>query len=154
MIRQVFFLVDYCLFYFVVIRVLFQVQESFELNHETLYTAVKMTDIYLSKKQVTHDHDQTWNSCFTAAFSGEERGSAVGRSYSLSHRLQGRRHRHYRHSQHTVTVTVQVDERIPPMVDDFLYVCDDAYSRDQLMRMERKMLSVVGFDLSYSLTYR
>ena len=53
-----------------------------------------------------------------------------------------------------VTATVQVDERIPPMVDDFLYVCDDAYSRDQLMRMERKMLSVVGFDLSYSLTYR
>ena len=29
-----------------------QVQESFELNHETLYTAVKMTDLYLSKKQV------------------------------------------------------------------------------------------------------
>ena len=23
---------------------------------------------------------------------------------------------------------LQVDERIPPMVDDFLYVCDDAYS--------------------------
>ena len=31
---------------------LVEVQESFELNHETLYTAVKMTDIYLSKKQV------------------------------------------------------------------------------------------------------
>ena len=30
---------------------LVEVQESFELNHETLYTAVKMTDIYLSKKQ-------------------------------------------------------------------------------------------------------
>ncbi len=30
-----------------------QVQESFELNHETLYTAVKMTDLYLSKKQVS-----------------------------------------------------------------------------------------------------
>ena len=43
----------------------FQVQESFELNHETLYTAVKMTDIYLSKKQVTHDHDhdKTCHSC-------------------------------------------------------------------------------------------
>jgi hypothetical protein len=25
------------------------VQESFELNHETLYTAVKMMDIYLSR---------------------------------------------------------------------------------------------------------
>jgi hypothetical protein len=32
---------------------LVEVQESFELNHETLYTAVKMTDIYLSKKQVS-----------------------------------------------------------------------------------------------------
>ena len=31
---------------------LFKVQESFELNHETLYTAVKMVDLYLSKKQV------------------------------------------------------------------------------------------------------
>ena len=24
---------------------------------------------------------------------------------------------------------MKVDERIPPMVDDFLYVCDDAYTR-------------------------
>ena len=49
---------------------------------------------------------------------------------------------------------MKVDERIPPMVDDFLYVCDDAYTRDQLMKMERKMLGVVGFDLGYSLSYR
>jgi cyclin B len=28
---------------------LVEVQESFELNHETLYTAVKMMDIYLSR---------------------------------------------------------------------------------------------------------
>lgn len=28
---------------------LVEVQESFELNHETLYTAVKMLDIYLSQ---------------------------------------------------------------------------------------------------------
>ena len=28
---------------------LVEVQESFELNHETLYTAVKMIDIYLSR---------------------------------------------------------------------------------------------------------
>ena len=47
-----------------------------------------------------------------------------------------------------------MDERIPPMVDDFLYVCDDAYNRDELMKMERKMLKVVGFDLGYSLSYR
>jgi cyclin B len=31
---------------------LVEVQESFELNHETLYTAVKIVDLYLSKKQI------------------------------------------------------------------------------------------------------
>jgi len=96
---------------------LVEVQESFELNHETLYTAVKMTDLYLSKKQVRKEDLQL-----------------VGATACL--------------------ISCKVDERVPPMVDDFLYVCDDAYTRDQLMRMERKMLSVVGFDLGYSLTYR
>lgn len=96
---------------------LVEVQESFELNHETLYTAVKMTDLYLSKKQVRKEDLQL-----------------VGATACL--------------------IACKVDERIPPMVDDFLYVCDDAYSRDQLMRMERKMLMVVGYDLGYSLSYR
>merc|ERR1712142_1003679 len=88
---------------------LVEVQESFELNHETLYTAVKMTDLYLSKKQVRKEDLQL-----------------VGATACL----------------------------IACMVDDFLYVCDDAYTRDQLMKMERKMLGVVGFDLGYSLSYR
>jgi len=96
---------------------LVEVQESFELNHETLYTAVKMTDLYLSKKQVRKEDLQL-----------------VGATACL--------------------VACKVDERIPPMVDDFLYVCDDAYSRDQLMKMERKMLAVVGFDVGYPLSYR
>jgi len=96
---------------------LVEVQESFELNHETLYAAVKMTDLYLSKKQVRKEDLQL-----------------VGATACL--------------------VACKIDERIPPMVDDFLYVCDDAYTRDQLMKMERKMLSVVGFDLGYPLSYR
>lgn len=96
---------------------LVEVQESFELNHETLYAAVKMTDLYLSKKQVRKEDLQL-----------------VGATACL--------------------VSCKIDERIPPMVDDFLYVCDDAYTRDQLMKMERKMLAVVGFDLGYPLSYR
>merc|ERR1712142_962213 len=96
---------------------LVEVQESFELNHETLYTAVKMTDIYLSKKQVRKEDLQL-----------------VGATACL--------------------IACKIDERIPPLVDDFLYVCDDAYSRDQLMKMERKMLAVIGFDLGFSLSYR
>ena len=96
---------------------LVEVQESFELNHETLYTAVKVTDIYLSKKQVKKEDLQL-----------------VGATACL--------------------IACKIDERIPPLVDDFLYVCDDAYTRDELMKMERKMLKVVGFDLGYSLSYR
>eukprot|EP00088_Acartia_fossae_P009310 TRINITY_DN14499_c0_g1_i1.p1 TRINITY_DN14499_c0_g1~~TRINITY_DN14499_c0_g1_i1.p1 ORF type:complete len:446 (-),score=80.64 TRINITY_DN14499_c0_g1_i1:149-1486(-) len=96
---------------------LVEVQESFELNHETLYTAVKLTDLYLSKKQVRKEDLQL-----------------VGATACL--------------------IASKIDERIPPMVDDFMYVCDDAYNRDQIMRMERKMLSVVGFDLGFPLSYR
>jgi len=96
---------------------LVEVQESFELNHETLYTAVKITDIYLSKKQVKKEDLQL-----------------VGATACL--------------------IACKIDERIPPLVDDFLYVCDDAYTRDELMKMERKMLKIVGFDLGYSLSYR
>merc|ERR1712168_682026 len=96
---------------------LVEVQESFELNHETLYTAVKILDSFMSKKVVQKEDLQL-----------------VGATACL--------------------IACKIDERIPPMVDDFLYVCDDAYSRDQLMKMERKMLSVVGFDLGYSLSYR
>ena len=34
---------------------LVEVQENFELNHETLYLAVKMVDLYLSKKLITRE---------------------------------------------------------------------------------------------------
>merc|ERR1712142_578003 len=61
-----------------------EVQESFKLNHETLYTAVKMTDLYLSKKQVRKEDLQL-----------------VGATACL--------------------IACKVDERIPPMADDFLY---------------------------------
>merc|ERR1719385_587387 len=91
---------------------LVEVQESFELNHETLYTAVKLTDLYLSKKQVRKEDLQL-----------------VGATACL--------------------IASKVDERIPPMVDDFLYVCDDAYSRERFMVTERKVLSVVGFDVGF-----
>lgn len=96
---------------------LVEVQESFELNHETLYTAVKITDLYLSKKSIKKEDLQLLGatSCLIAS---------------------------------------KVDERLPPLVDDFLYVCDDAYTREKLLRMERKVLAVVGFDLGYPLSYR
>ncbi len=37
---------------------LVEVQENFELNHETLYLAVKMVDLYLSEKTVSRENLQ------------------------------------------------------------------------------------------------
>ena len=37
---------------------LVEVQENFELNHETLYLAVKLVDHYLSRKSLTRDQLQ------------------------------------------------------------------------------------------------
>jgi hypothetical protein len=93
-----------------------EVQESFEFNHETLYAAVKIVDIYLSKKKVAKDNLQL-----------------VGASALL--------------------LASKVEELMPPMVSDFVYVCDDAYTRDALLSMERKMLKVVGFDVGFPLSY-
>jgi cyclin B len=50
-------------------------------------------------------------------------------------------------------VTSKFDERQPPLADDFIYVCDDAYSREELMEMEREMLKVVDFDIGMPLSY-
>merc|ERR1711962_2189 len=94
-----------------------EVQESFELNHETLYLAVKIIDLYLSKNVITRDVLQLVGS--TAIF-----------------------------------IACKFDERIPPYVDDFLYICDDAYNRKELIAMEIKILKTIGYDLGIPLSYR
>lgn len=47
-----------------------------------------------------------------------------------------------------------LQERIPPMVEDFLYICDGAYSQRELIRMEMNVLKIVDFDLGIPLSYR
>lgn len=94
-----------------------EVQESFELNHETLYLAVKIIDLYLTKNVITRDVLQLVGS--TAIF-----------------------------------IACKFDERIPPYVDDFLYICDDAYNRKELISMEIKILKTIGYDLGIPLSYR
>lgn len=96
---------------------LVEVQESFELNHETLYTAVKLMDLYLSKVFVTKEELQL-----------------VGATACL--------------------IACKIDERIPPSLDDFVYVCDDAYSRQEIMAKERDMIETVDYDVGYPLSYR
>lgn len=40
------------------------------------------------------------------------------------------------------------------MVDDFLYICDGAYSKNALIRMEMNLLKVCNFDLGIPISYR
>ncbi|XP_076242603.1 cyclin B3 [Calliopsis andreniformis] len=94
-----------------------EVQESFELNHETLYLAVKLVDLYLTKVTV-----------------GKETLQLLGAA--------------------CLFIASKYDERIPPMVEDFLYICDGAYTQRELIRMEMSVLKVVDFDLGIPLSYR
>lgn len=94
-----------------------EVQESFELNHETLYLGVKLVDYYLSKVIV-----------------GKETLQLVGAA--------------------AMFIASKYDERIPPLIDDFLYICDGAYSRRELIRMEMNVLKICDFNLGIPLSYR
>ncbi|XP_013186998.1 G2/mitotic-specific cyclin-B3 [Amyelois transitella] len=102
-----------------------EVQESFELNHETLYLAVKLVDLFLtrsSKTQPRHEHLT------------KEELQLLGAS--------------------ALFIASKFDERIPPLVDDFLYICDGAYTLSQLLKMEMNILKVIDFDLGIPLSYR
>ncbi|KAK2158472.1 hypothetical protein LSH36_169g02012 [Paralvinella palmiformis] len=96
---------------------LVEVQENFELNHETLYLAIKLVDLYLNKNKTTKDRLQLVGA--TALF-----------------------------------IACKFDERCPPMLDDFLYICDDAYKSSEVIEMERNILKSVDFDLGIPLSYR
>lgn len=95
-----------------------EVQENFELNHETLYLAVKLVDRYLS----------------LAPACPKARLQLVGAT--------------------ALFVACKFDERCPPSVRDFLYICDDAYGHDELIDMEAQLLKALDYELGMPLSYR
>lgn len=96
---------------------LVEVQENFELNHETLYLAVKLTDHYLSLCPVNRESLQLIGST-------------------------------------TMLIASKFEERSPPLMDDFLYICDDAYRREELVAMECSIMQTLGFDINIPIPYR
>lgn len=94
-----------------------EIQESFELNHETLYLGVRLVDLYLSRISVSKDNLQL-----------------VGAA--------------------AMFIASKFDERIPPLINDFLYICDGAYQRNDLIRMEMSLLKVCNFNLGIPISYR
>ncbi|PKU39587.1 g2 mitotic-specific cyclin-b3 [Limosa lapponica baueri] len=94
-----------------------EVQENFELNHETLYLAVKLVDHYLVEVVSMRDKLQLIGST-------------------------------------AILIASKFEERCPPCVDDFLYICDDAYKREELIAMEISILSTLKFDINIPIAYR
>ncbi|CAN8188862.1 unnamed protein product [Coccothraustes coccothraustes] len=94
-----------------------EVQENFELNHETLYLAVKLVDHYLVE-----------------VVSMREKLQLIGST--------------------AILIASKFEERCPPCVDDFLYICDDAYKREELIAMEMSILSTLKFDINIPIPYR
>uniref|UniRef100_F6ZID3 Uncharacterized protein n=1 Tax=Ciona intestinalis TaxID=7719 RepID=F6ZID3_CIOIN len=94
-----------------------EVQENFELNHETLYLAVKLVDCYLQQVKIK-----------------KEKLQLIGATSLL--------------------IAAKFDERQAPYLDDFLYICDDAYNKQQMMQMERTLLKTIGFDINIPIAYR
>lgn len=47
-----------------------------------------------------------------------------------------------------------LQERSPPCVDDFLYICDDAYKREELISTETSILQTLSFDINIPIPYR
>uniref|UniRef100_A0A670YHM7 Uncharacterized protein n=1 Tax=Pseudonaja textilis TaxID=8673 RepID=A0A670YHM7_PSETE len=94
-----------------------EVQENFELTHETLYLAVKLMDHYLVQVAAMRDKLQLIGST-------------------------------------AILIASKFEERCPPCLDDFLYICDDAYQREELLAMERGILQTLHFDINIPIAYR
>lgn len=94
-----------------------EVQETFELNHETLYLAVKIVDSFLCKVVLHKDKLQLL-------------GAAA------------------------LFIACKFDERSPPLIEDFLYICAGAYKHNELIKMEMMTLKTIDYDLGIPLSYR
>ncbi|PAV78068.1 hypothetical protein WR25_09264 [Diploscapter pachys] len=95
-----------------------EIQETFELNHETLYLGVKLVDIYCDKVKVVIEKDNLQLIACAA-----------------------------------MLVASKFDERSPPLIDDFIYIAGQIFSREDMMQMEMELLDVVDFDLGAPLSY-
>lgn len=118
-----------------------EVQETFELNHETLYLAVKIVDIYLGKVIVIRDKLQLLGAAALFLACKFDVRTIFFFCY-------------FKFPILTIKLNCCVQERTPPLIDDFLYICDKAYTQKELTAMERNVFKTIGFDLGIPLSYR
>jgi len=51
-------------------------------------------------------------------------------------------------------IAAKFDERMAPSIDDFCYICDDAYPMGAILKMETTMLKTLDYDIGIPLSYR
>jgi cyclin B len=44
-------------------------------------------------------------------------------------------------------IACKYEEIYPPIVKDFVFITDSAYNKEEILSMERKMLTVLDFDI-------
>jgi len=93
-----------------------EMQESFQLTHESLYLSVLFIDLYLSKKNVTRENMQLLGAC-------------------------------------AILLASKFYDRMPPYVDDLVFVCDEAYTREEILKFEVELMTVLEFDINLPVSY-
>ena len=51
-------------------------------------------------------------------------------------------------------IASKYEEIYPPEIKDFIYICDNAYTKSEIIIMERQMLKVLNYNLNITSTYR
>ncbi|XP_065887687.1 G2/mitotic-specific cyclin-B3-like [Dysidea avara] len=54
----------------------------------------------------------------------------------------------------SMLIASKFEEISPPLVDDFIYLCDDAYKHDEMLQWERDILKTLNYDINYPVAYR
>lgn len=53
----------------------------------------------------------------------------------------------------SLMVACKIEEIYPPLLKDYVYICDYAFSKDQILEMEGEILYEIGFDFAQSCYY-
>jgi cyclin B len=51
-------------------------------------------------------------------------------------------------------IACKYEEIYPPIVKDFVYITDNAYQKEEILEMERKMLSTLDFNIQTTSSFR
>ncbi len=51
-------------------------------------------------------------------------------------------------------IASKYEEIYPPIVSDFVYITDNAYTRQEILKMEQRMLTALQFSIHYTSPYR